>query len=83
MNESIGAANITIPIYTIKVNDYKLPIYLSYLFTGLKATERSGLVGVGWSLHAGGLIQREKRGFAADEDGAFGYIGQYIGQNYS
>ena len=79
VNLSTGRINYTIPIYTIKEGDIELPIYLSYNHTGLLAEEDPGLVGLGWSLHAGGMIVRQLRGIP-DENG-LGYLGGNIGKD--
>ena len=53
-----GQAQIGIPIYTIKGRQLSLPITLSYDSSGIKPEEVSGIVGLGWSLLAGGVITR-------------------------
>lgn len=58
-----GVPDISIPLYTIEVGDFKLPIYLSYHASGIKIAQESSRVGLGWSLHAGGEISRLVRGF--------------------
>lgn len=42
VNHSTGLADITIPIYTIKVGDMELPITLSYHSAGIKLRQLSG-----------------------------------------
>lgn len=51
-----GVPNITIPIYTLELKDFSLPIYLSYDAGGIKVDQIATSVGLGWSLHAGGQI---------------------------
>ncbi|MEL7146162.1 MAG: hypothetical protein AAFO69_07325, partial [Bacteroidota bacterium] len=65
-----GVPSITVPIYTISMPQLSLPISLNYHAGGLKVGERSSWVGAGWSLNAGGSINRTVRGLP-DE-----YIGQ-------
>ena len=63
-----GQPDISIPIYTKKINrDLALPLALRYSTLGLRIQERSGWVGTGWSLEAGGTISRTVRGGVADE----------------
>lgn len=53
-----GLPNITIPLTELKAKGYTLPIYLSYHASGNKPDQHPGWVGLGWSLHAGGCINR-------------------------
>lgn len=50
VNLATGKINYTVPLYTIKVGDFKWPIYLSYNHGGLKTEEDPGIVGLGWDL---------------------------------
>lgn len=54
-----GLADIEIPIYEVVVRDIKVPITLKYHPSGIKVTDRAGLVGLGWSVQAGGYISRQ------------------------
>ena len=51
-----GRSNINIPLYEIEVDDFSLPISLSYCTGGIKVTDEASWVGLGWSLNAGGLV---------------------------
>lgn len=53
-----GLPNITIPLTELRARNYTLPIYLSYHASGNKPDQHPGWVGQGWSLHAGGCINR-------------------------
>ena len=53
-----GLPSITIPLTELKARGYTLPIYLSYHASGNKPDQHPGWVGLGWSLHAGGCINR-------------------------
>ncbi|TKC04489.1 hypothetical protein FA048_19570 [Pedobacter polaris] len=57
-----GLANISIPLYTIKVNDLEVPIVLKYHSSGIKVFDQSGWVGSGWSLIAEPTITRAING---------------------
>ncbi len=56
-----GTPDIHVPIWTVKVGDISVPITLSYHATGIKVDEMASLVGLGWSLNAGGVITRQIR----------------------
>ena len=53
-----GLPQITIPLTELRARNYTLPIYLSYHASGNKPDQHPGWVGQGWSLHAGGCINR-------------------------
>ena len=53
-----GIPNISIPLYEIEVDGYKLPISLSYHSNGIKLAQEATWVGLGWTLNAGGAISR-------------------------
>lgn len=57
-----GVPNINIPLYTIKSNDWTLPITLNYHAAGIKVNQEASWVGLGWNLQAGGMISRSIRG---------------------
>ena len=57
-----GLPNITIPLTEIRAKSYTLPIYLTYHASGNKPDQHPGWVGQGWTLHAGGCINRIIRG---------------------
>lgn len=62
INEFKGTADITIPIYTINVDEVSIPIYLTYDTSGIKVEEESGWVGQSWSLITGGMVTRNQVG---------------------
>lgn len=53
-----GVPSVSIPIYTIRVGNYSLPISLNYHASGIKVAQEATWVGLGWSLSAGGAISR-------------------------
>lgn len=53
---SKGAANIDLPIYTIKEGNITVPISISYNTSGIKVQDVSGFIGLGWNLNFGGII---------------------------
>ena len=57
-----GRTNINIPLFTISHNDIEVPISLSYHGGGVKVDDECGLVGLGWTLNAGGVVNRIVRG---------------------
>ncbi len=61
-----GTPDITIPLYEIKVGDYTLPISLSYHAASIRPDQHPGWAGLGWNLHAGGVISRTVHGSPDD-----------------
>lgn len=53
-----GTPSIDIPLHEINVDNFKLPISLSYYASGIKVAQEASWVGLGWSLNAGGCISR-------------------------
>ena len=66
-----GQANINLPVYEIKYNDFTMPISLSYNYSGLKVEEYPGWVGTGWTLNATGVITRQTRGVPDERSNGF------------
>ena len=57
-----GLPNISIPLTELHAKGYTLPIYLTYHAGGNKPDQHPGWVGLGWTLHAGGCINRVVHG---------------------
>lgn len=53
-----GVPDISIPLYEINIDNYKLPIFLSYHASGIRVNQEASWVGLGWALNAGGVISR-------------------------
>lgn len=77
VSEYSGAANISIPLYTVKSGDVSFPITLYYDATGIKVEQDATMVGLGWNLSYGGMIShivcgeddfREYPGFSFRQD---------------
>jgi YD repeat-containing protein len=65
-----GAANFSIPLYTVKGKNLEVPITLNYSSNGIPVEEIAPSTGLGWTLNGGGIIIRtilgdadEKRNF--------------------
>lgn len=58
---STGMANISIPLYDIKVKDFTFPISISFHASGRRTNYEISTLGVGWVLNATGFISREIR----------------------
>jgi len=52
VNYSNGLADISIPLYEVKIGGITIPIVLKYHHGGLKASEESHWLGQGWTLQA-------------------------------
>ncbi|HEY4288047.1 MAG TPA: hypothetical protein VGN00_13170 [Puia sp.] len=71
-----GVPNISIPLYEIKAGNLTVPISIKYHASGIKVTDVSGWVGLGWALDAGGELSRRILGATEDEANNIGYIYQ-------
>jgi len=68
-----GTANIKIPLYDIKVDNFDLPVYLTYDSQGVRPNNHAGWVGTGWSLFAGSAITRKVNGAPDEFVAAYAY----------
>lgn len=57
-----GMANISIPLYVIETGGMSIPITLNYNHKGIKPTDQTLMLGLGWSLKAEPKIARETNG---------------------
>lgn len=62
VDKNTGVPSISVPVFEIQVNGYKLPLNLSYHASGNRVDDISSVVGLGWSLNAGGCITRTVKG---------------------
>ena len=62
-----GKANVTIPLYEITSGEINIPISLTYNTSGIKVSEISSNVGLGWNLNAGGSILKIIRDLSDDD----------------
>jgi hypothetical protein len=68
VNLFTGLPDISIPLYEIQSGDLKVPVTLNYHASGIKVSDVASFVGLGWSLNAGGVINRKLMGSKADEN---------------
>ncbi|MDW3197443.1 MAG: RHS repeat domain-containing protein [Cytophagales bacterium] len=77
-----GVPEIGVPIFTIPMQQFSVPISLSYHASGLKVADHASWVGAGWSLNAGGSVSRVIRGlpdeYALGEERGFFHNAQYF-----
>ncbi|MEO1010890.1 MAG: RHS repeat domain-containing protein [Bacteroidota bacterium] len=57
-----GVPNISIPLTSIDMGGFSLPVSLSYHASGIRVAQEASWVGLGWALNAGGVISRQVRG---------------------
>ncbi|QEC69294.1 hypothetical protein FRZ67_19010 [Panacibacter ginsenosidivorans] len=65
-----GTTDISVPFYTIRTKSISVPVSVDYHTGGIRLSEESGLVGLGWALNAGGMISRTVND-KDDFDGAY------------
>ena len=76
-----GTPNIGLPIFTIPLQQFSVPVGLSYHASGLKVSEHASWVGAGWSLSGGGAISRVIRGLPDEFHEAGGRKGFFHSRN--
>lgn len=57
-----GQADVSIPVYEIKLKNLSVPISLKYHTGGIRVSEEASWVGLGWALDAGGVISHQVKG---------------------
>ncbi len=77
---STGQIWVDIPIYSYNDNNFNIPVYIAYNSPGFMPNQREGIVGLGWSLNAGGAITRVVNG-VPDDSYNFQDIGGYYQLN--
>ncbi|GEM_PF-4252021 len=63
-----GHLKVYVPLYEFSGIGMNLPIGLSYNTRGVKVNDNSGILGMNWSLQAGGNVSRVVRGVPDEED---------------
>lgn len=58
-----GTAEVSIPLYTLKVDHIEIPLTLSYHTSGIKVADEATWAGLGWNFMPEGTIVQEIRGF--------------------
>lgn len=66
-----GIPDISVPLYTVKGRVLEVPVSINYHAGGIRVEEIASLVGIGWSLNAGGVITRTVRGMPDDVGGGY------------
>ena len=56
---SLGLAEYSVPVWVLKGRELAIPISLDYRSGGVRVDDIGGVVGLGWSLNAGGCVTRE------------------------
>ena len=78
VNMSTGVPSIEIPLFTIKSGNISLPITLKYHASGIRVDELASWVGMGWSLDAGGVVNRRVNG----TDDFYPYVNDNLNSTY-
>lgn len=56
INEYTGTVDISVPLYSVKCKDLKIPLVLRYDASGIKVEQEASWVGLRWNLMVGGCI---------------------------
>ena len=75
VNFSTGIPSVSIPIYNIEIGEFKLPVSLDYMISGIKVQDIATSAGLGWVLNAGGCISRTEKSGPDEEYSSYsGYF---------
>jgi RHS repeat-associated protein len=81
VNMQTGIPNVSIPLHTMNgTGGLSVPISMSYHAGGVRLSEMSSWVGLGWTLNAGGAITRSVRN--APDEGSFRTSGNVRGKSW-
>lgn len=69
---SNGIPEISVPLYEFKSPKITIPINLSYHAAGIKVTDRTSTMGLGWTLNVAGSIMRVVNG--GPDDATYGFL---------
>jgi len=72
VNLITGAAQTSIPVAELRSGPLQTAVSLNYSFSGLKVVQPPDLVGLGWSLQAGGSISRRVVGRLDESPDGYG-----------
>lgn len=81
VNMSTGIPSIQIPLFQISSGNINLPVTLTYHAGGVRINENPSWVGMGWSLNAGGIINKRVNGLD-DFTATTGVAGSYTSPAY-
>ncbi|NAS12675.1 RHS repeat domain-containing protein [Poritiphilus flavus] len=66
IDEFTGAVSQEIPIFNFKNGNISIPISMNYRSSGFRVNTTASWVGLGWSLHSGGVVTRTVQGVPDD-----------------
>ncbi|OJJ14303.1 hypothetical protein BKI52_43265 [marine bacterium AO1-C] len=66
VSQSSGSAQISIPLTAIRGRELSVPVSLSYHASGIRVGDVASWTGLGWSLQAHGVVNRQIRGLPDD-----------------
>ena len=76
-----GLPNIGVPIHTVKEGRLTVPVSLNYHAGGVRVAAPTGLVGLSWTLNAGGAITRTVMGLPDDDSNGYYRVGHSLNPN--
>lgn len=77
INMYTGAINYELPLHELSTTFSDILISINYGSSGIKIDEKAGVIGLGWSLNAGGVITRTSQSIPDDK-----YEKQILGGGY-
>ena len=82
VNEYRGLADVSIPLYNVKLDEVNLPLKLNYFTGGVKVAEEASIVGLGWDMNIPSIIQTIKDRDDFDSTTMFTRLPDYCGNTF-
>ncbi len=76
-----GTPDVSVPLYTIKVGKFSLPVQAMYHLSNVKPHTPPSSLGIGWVLSAGGYIARNVKGVQDEKETSTTQAGFYFNHN--
>ncbi|HZV71385.1 MAG TPA: RHS repeat-associated core domain-containing protein [Saprospiraceae bacterium] len=73
-----GIPNISVPVYLIEHGPISIPIQLNYYAGGIKVTDVSNWIGLGWTLSADMMVTRVIKGIPDESDNGYFNTGHQL-----
>jgi hypothetical protein len=74
VSQFTGVSSVNVPIYSIDLGSFNLPISAAYHGSGIKIDDIPSNIGMGWSLLAGGSISIQVNGLLDERVNGFNYM---------
>lgn len=71
VDKKTGTPQVSVPLYSITIGDFTLPISVAYHANGIRVEDRASNVGLGWALVAEPTLSRTVKGLPDESVGGY------------